>query len=222
MMNKFKTLMAIGLMALGLNQSAQAGLITIEANGMKSSTNFEGFDIGKTGDNVSDQFNGSGINFDTWGKSGINLTTNATCNNASRGMTNQYLLMGMSTQCSTDSKKVSMVSIMFTDNISEMSWLGFNRAIGKGYTIQALYDDMIVAELNFNSANNFENQYVNISGSIFNELRFMENGNSEGYFGVDNMAWNVAPAEVPLPGSVALLGIGLLGLSFVRKKSNKV
>ncbi len=224
MMSKFKTLIAIGMMAFSFSQ-AQAGVINIGANGLKDATHSENFDFGKMGDNVSNQFSANGLNFDTWGKSGINLTNTTMRKDTVGGVSNQYLIMGMSSQCAKENKKVSMVSVMFDENVSELSWLGFNRAVGKGFTIQALYNDMIVAELDFTNKNNFENEYVNINGSIFNELRFMENGNWQGYFGIDNMSWVVTDAvpngEVPLPGSVALLGIGLLGLSFVRRKSNK-
>jgi hypothetical protein len=80
-------------------------------------------------------------------------------------------------------------------------------------------------ETAFNSGNKFENQIVHFSGSKFDEIRFTEAGAHQGFFGLDNMAWKLAaveaapPAgEVALPGSVALLGIGMMGLGFMRKK----
>lgn len=223
-MTKFKALISAALFAVSF--SAQANIILNGDKGLTNTNHFENFDNGSVGNNVSEQFASNGINFDTWGKSGITLTTNSVCNNADGGMSNQYLMMGMAYPCAKDNKKVSMVSLMFSENVSELSWLGFNRAIGKGFTIQALYDGMIVSELDFDNKNQFENKYVNISGDIFNELRFIENGNWTGSFGIDNMAWNVTTAvpsgEVPLPGSVALMGIGMLGLGFMRKRSNQV
>jgi hypothetical protein len=223
MMTKFKAMMSAALLAISF--SAQATIIFNSEKGLTNTTHFENFDNGAVGSNVSEQFASNGITFDTWGKSGMALTSNSVCNNTVGGMSNQYLMMGMAYPCNKDNKKVSMVSLMFSDNVSELSWLGFNRAIGKGFTIQALYDGEIVSDIDFVNKNKFENQYVNISGSIFNELRFIENGNWTGTFGIDNMAWNVTTAvpsgEVPLPGSVALMGIGMLGLGIMRKRSNQ-
>jgi hypothetical protein len=131
--------------------------------------------------------------------------------------------MGMNYPCSS-ANKVNMVSILFTDNVSELSWTGFNRTHGKGFAVQALYDGSIVSELDFTKTNAFEDMSVLVSGNIFNELRFLEYANWQGYFGVDNMAWNVTSevpnSEVPVPGTVALMGLGLLGLGLARKKKN--
>jgi hypothetical protein len=220
MMNKFKLLIIAALSAVSI--SAQAGIMLVE-KGLTNTTHFENFEGGKVGNNVSDQFAGNGITFETWGPAGITLTSNTVCNNMGSGVSGKYMIMGMNYPCSS-ANKVNMVSILFADNVSELSWTGFNRTHGKGFAVQALYDGSIVSELDFTKTNAFEDMSVLVSGNIFNELRFLEYANWQGYFGVDNMAWNVTSevpnSEVPVPGTVALMGLGLLGLGLARKKKN--
>jgi hypothetical protein len=221
MMTKFKAFLTAALFSMSF--LAQASIIVVD-KGLTNTNHFENFEGGKVGNNVSDQFASNGITFETWGPSGITLTSNAVCNNMSSGVAGKYLIMGANYPCSTANSKVNMVSVMFADNVSELSWSGFSRAVGKGFAIQALYDGAIVSELDFDNKNRFDNKSVMISGNIFNELRFLEYGNYQGFFAIDNMAWNVTSevpnGEVPIPGTVALMGLGLLGLGFARKKKN--
>ena len=54
--------------------------------------------------------------------------------------------------------------------------------------------------------------------SVVDEVRLFGTGAGFHPFGIDNIRWNTAGAEVPEPGTLALLGSGLLGIGLVRRR----
>lgn len=225
MTTKIKALLASAMVAASM--SAHAGVITIGGPGVTDATHTENFEGGTAGSNITGSFGTTGLTFTTLGTNGIALVNNNICNNMSGGMSGKYLSMGMRYPCSADTT-LNSVSIMFGADVSELSWMGFNRTIGNGFTVQALLDGQMVSQTDFTSFNKFDKQTVHFTGSKFDEIRFTEAAVHQGFFGIDNMAWKLASVdtpppqgEVPLPGTFALFGIGMMGMGFMRKKSKK-
>ena len=197
---------------------ANAGLIVIQGTGLTGTDKIENFDIGALGNNVSTQFTGNGLTFNTISGAGVALTSNANCGNSLQGVTNQYLYAGLNFPCSGSSLTDSF-SILFDNDVSELSWQGFNRAGGTGFTVTALLDNVQVSVIDLNTTNNFENQFMMFTGSNFNELRIIENGTSNLFFAMDNFAWNEATSQdVPEPSTLAIFALGMIGLASRRFK----
>lgn len=224
---KIKALLASTIIATSF--SAQAGVVlTRGGQGVTDPSNTENFEGGTTGNNITNQFSANGLTFATLGTAGIALTSNNVCNNMSGGMSGKYLSMGMRFPCSADTT-YNAVSMMFDKDLTDLSWMSFNRTIANGFTIQVLHDGQVVSDgsgmFQFNASNRFDKQIVNFSGGLFDEIRFLENANHQAFFGIDNMAWKVAavvveppPSDVPEPSIALLFGAGMMGLGFMRKK----
>jgi hypothetical protein len=232
MVNKFKALLATAMIAVSF--SANAGIITNGA-ALTDYDHFENFETGTNTNNLSGKFGTNGLSFKTLAAGGIALTTAGTtsCNQNGRGVSGKYLGMGLTVPCLLDTTTVNSVSIMFDKDVAELSWLGFSLATGQnqngvGYIIEAFNDGKAVEGLNtvFGVNNRFTNKYVNISGGVFDELRFTETSAYQGIFGIDNMAWKNAvvtppPSDVPEPSIALLFGAGMIGMGVMRKKKQK-
>lgn len=222
MTNKIKALLATALVAGSI--SAHAGVITVGGLGVTDATHTENFEGGTVGRNISGSFGTKGLTFTTVGTAGISLTNTGVCNNMSGGMSGKYLAMGLNYPCGGDATNLNSVSIMFGADLSELSWMGFNRTFGDGFTIQALLDGTVVSQTSFAFANGFDKKIVHFAGSRFDEIRLTEATVWQGFFGIDNMAWKLAPAvvtppsDVPEPSIALLFGIGMMGLGFMSKK----
>lgn len=223
MTNKIKALLASAIVAASM--SAHAGVITVGGPGVADATHTENFEGGTVGRNISGSFGTKGLTFTTLGTAGISLTNTGVCNYMSGGMSGKYLGVGLHYPCSSDAANLNSVSIMFGADLSELSWIGFNRTLGDGFSIQALLDGTVVSQTAFAFANRFDKQTVHFSGSRFDEIRLTEATVWQGFFGIDNMAWKLAPAvvtpppsDIPEPSIALLFGIGMMGMGFMRKK----
>jgi hypothetical protein len=229
MVNKFKALLATALIAASL--SAQAGVITMtRGEGVSDPSHTENFEGGTTGNNITDQFSANGLTFETLGAAGMTLTNNNVCSNS--GMSGKYLSFGQRFPCNINSAYNS-ASLMFNGIVNEVSWTGFNRAIGNGFIIQFLNNGQGVGDVMFTQSGEigrFDNQILRFSGAAFDQIIFSENGTGQqGFFGIDNMAWKMAPAvvnppisDVPEPSIALLFGMGMVGMGFMRKKKATV
>jgi hypothetical protein len=100
--------------------------------------------------------------------------------------------------------------------------LGFylSDANDNGAQLRFIFDDGKATTLNFNkNQSNGNVAYITlVSDTIFSsvELRFDNNTNSADGWGIDN----VTLAKVPEPGTLALLGLGLFGLTAARRRMN--
>lgn len=144
------------------------------------------------------RFNGCGIN--AWG-------------NSYTGISGDYLNT-FGAGCYTNAVNDSF-SMVFAQTVSAAS-LGF-RNNGTNNTLTALLNGTVVETYTFG---NTYNAYVTFSNLLFNEIRFTEvNYTSGGYLIFDNVAY--VKSTVPEPASIALLGLGLVGMAFARRRSAK-
>jgi len=200
--------------------SATAGAITVGTTSVSAPSVVENFDGPTPVDSVSDQFTRSGLMFQTLSGTGAGLIDNDQCNNRIGGMSGTYVYVGVVTPCDP-SIGLDGVSIKFASAVSELSWTGFTSYSSEAgfFTLTALNNGIAVSSAVFNRSNSFYNKTVLLTGSVFDELRIVEGAAGYQFMAIDNMAWKVA--AVPLPGSLPLLAIGLLGLGAIRRKVRK-
>lgn len=209
----FKSVTALA--ALSFVSFAHAGFITIQDTGLLDTDKVESFDVGATGNNVSDQFIDNGITIATIAGRGVGLNSNTMCDNASRGVSGQYLYAGTDVGTCSYSTITDSFSITFDLSVTELSWYGFSLGYNGGFTITALLNGVFVSELTLDTDNRFTNRFIVFTGGVFNEIRVIENGTSNRSFAIDNLAWNVLPAPVNEPSTLAVFLLAALGL-FVR------
>lgn len=197
--------------------TAQAGVITIGGQAVTNADRTENFQSLAPGSNVTAVAD-SGLSISPGSTQGLSIVNSPNCRNTDRGMSGKYAALGMSHQCLSQPALPNSVFFTFDEAVSELSWTGFSLAAFNGFKVQALRGGVVVSETAFTLDNRFSKQTVLFSGSVFDEIVVMENGAWGGYIGIDNMAWKLAPAEVPLPGTLALMGIGMLGMGYKRKK----
>jgi hypothetical protein len=206
--------------------SAHAGVIKMDyGNAVANPSHTENFDGGIAANNITNQFSENGVTFKTLGDAGISLISNSICTNS--GMSGKYLAMGMRTPCNGNTA-FNAVSMMFDGDVESLSWTGFNRTIFNGFKVEFWNDGKIIesaTDAYFMSPQNlFSNKTVLVSGGVFDEIRFIESTGYQGFFGIDNMAWKIAPAvvkspvsDVPEPNIALLFGIGAVGMAYKRK-----
>lgn len=209
----FKSVTALA--ALSFVSFAHAGFITIQDTGLLDTDKVESFDVGATGNNALNQFTANGITIATIAGRGVGLNSNTMCDNASRGVSGQYLYAGTDVGTCSYSTITDSFSITFDLSVTELSWFGFNRAINDGFTITAFLDGIFVSTLTLNRGNQFDNRFVVFSGGIFNKITVIEEGTSNQSFAIDNLAWNVLPAPINEPSTLVVFLLAVLGL-FVR------
>lgn len=191
-----------------------AGTITVDTTGVSAPNVVENFEGVTTVTSVSDQFARSGLSIQTLNGKGASLVQ---CNSLDTGVSGNFLYVGVALPCSGNLGKDG-VSIKFSNAVSELSWTGFTSFQNGSFTVSALNKGLVVSSSIFDSSNTFRNRTVLLKDSVFDELRIVESTGGLQYMGIDNMAWKTA--VVPLPGTLPLLAIGVLGLGAIRRRTH--
>ena len=114
-------------------------------------------------------------------------------------------------RCSTNGVNDSF-SMLFANSVSAASFGFYN--FGSN-VLTALLNGNLVQSFALGSGTS---GYVNFTNMVFNEIRFTEAFTQSGYLTFDNVA---SVNAVPEPTTVALLGLGLIGVIASRRKSAK-
>jgi hypothetical protein len=140
------------------------------------------------------------------------------CGNPSRVSTtglSGHTISNLASNCRSNSINIDSFSLKFNSTVTAASF-GYYL-----YVARELRPQLISTLLNGVVNSTYAvlgsgNGYAVISGGRFNEIRFVE-GSATDYATVDNLAFLYAESAVPTPGALALFGLGLLGLCFVRR-----
>ncbi|WLI89531.1 PEP-CTERM sorting domain-containing protein [Massilia sp. R2A-15] len=105
----------------------------------------------------------------------------------------------------------------------DMNYDAFNGWFMAGSNLQILLNGV-----NVQTFGNNTHTHVDLTVNAGDQIRFLAfetNGDSQpeiwGDIGLSNFSGAFAPADVPEPGSIALLGLGLAGFAAARRKSAK-
>lgn len=200
--------------------NAAAGTITISntgLTGLTASTGFAGSSLGLS-QTMTNQFAAEGITFTGNVKSQACSNTNW----SGHGITGNNVTTLRA--CGTDTTSDSF-SMLFAKDISSLSLRVYSYDLNKNDSFQLRLNGALVnsfALYNITSqgvttSNGTVLGFLNISGFVFDELRFTENSNTSdrSYLIIDGVATRKA---VPEPGSLALLGLGAAALALVRRR----
>jgi hypothetical protein len=212
--------MATSLIAAGcVLANSHAATVSI-GNTLASNPNrYENFDGAVPTNDISVQFAGNGLTFTRLGESGMNLISNVLCTNTQYGVSGNYLGLGLSHPCDGDVFQTTGVRVDFDHDVEELSWTGYSRIIGGRFTLFLGHDNNVVGSFQFDHWNQFDNETVLIQDVVFNQMTFIEEPGSDATMILDHLTWRTH--QVPVPGSLSLLGLGLAGLAWHRKRATR-
>lgn len=230
-MDNIKKFFAVAAMS-ACAASVQAGVITTGTSTTLNPDhvvtfervgNFNSYEIATT------QFTNQGVTFVDHGGDAPILYNNGFCK-PSALTSNAYVAFGVWAPCNVGSVTKSVTSLLFSTDVQELSftYATVSSVRLSSYLFEALLDGNVVSSLSsmptaFSSTNNTTTFLF--TGSVFDELRFTEQGSNPAWFWMDNLSWRsgtTSSNSVSEPASLGLLGLGFMGLYGVRRKRKSV
>jgi hypothetical protein len=109
----------------------------------------------------------------------------------------------------------SPTAILFDNNVTDA---GFNWQTNTGTTtFSAFLDNVFVEDFTVATNTSNPNNFFGFENSLFDEIRISINILPQG-FELDNLQFNSEASEASEPGTLAVFGLGLLGIGYIRRR----
>lgn len=210
--NRLKTI--IGTVALFWTMDiAVAGVITYGGEGVTDPDYIASFEDAPVG--IAD-YNANGLSLRNNSNGGAAIVSSSS-DGCDYGLAGNYLFAGVLASCDWNNNDGDW-SLIMVENVSEISWSGFISA-----TVNPVLDflqngqEVFSAELTQTNDPGEDPLNYHISGFTFDRINVAGTFGDEGGFGMDSIHLRSSEA-VPAPKTIALFGLGLLGLGWLRRR----
>jgi hypothetical protein len=211
MLRKVAPPMAVLLGLLGSPAIVLATPINGSPTGLASPTYTISFNEGTTvdGQTITNEFSAYGASFLNFGIDQSNLYS---IEPGTTGFTGNYLLAGFAPW-----PTATPYVINFTTTVTDAAFATVDQ--GTAYTFASYLGASLVETFNQNIAVIPGSGFMGFSGSLFDSIKITPQTLGQP-FAIDSLQFKTPAAVVPVPATLALFGLSLIGLGWSRRRIN--